>query len=783
MTAMFPEPFWLVSLLVKASALLAVAALAHMVLRNRASAATRHWVWTLSVVALLAMPALSVWMPEWSVEVPVRSAPNAASTGPETPDSNAASAPQDRTAEAVPHVPPARAAEAAPHVPAAASYLPDVSLGPLALGIYLLGVVLLLTRIVVQQVSARRIFAAAERVDDGQWRHLLEDCADRLEIDDRVRLYRSREQTMPMAFGLTRPAILIPDSAAEWSADRREAVLLHELAHVGRHDCLTQLLASVACALYWPHPAIWWAAKRLRVERELACDDRVIAAGTEPRDYAGHLLDIAYTLGAGRSPALAVSMARRGQLEGRMLAVLDAARNRAIPGIRARATGAIAATALLVPLSAIVTTAVPVDYEADTLTIVDAPTESSAAVIAKDAKPPKDAKVANENGALTNDAQESAPSGAGSWTIRASDKKPGYVYLEMREERSNSGTTVPVSALEGLSAAQLSGAEGPVRFALRRDAGTFTFDGHVRGGVGGGTYSYAPNQAFGGELSKRGVGRPTDKEQYEMAKHDIGLAFVDELKSQGYPTPTTELLVKAGHHGARLEYLREMGQMGYKVGTLEALIKMRDHGVSPDYVKGMNALGQKLTADQLVNARDHGVTPEFASELAALGYGSMPVEGLIRVRDHGVTPDFVKALSAAGYSKLSIDELVNTRDHGVNPEYIKAMADAGYNKLALAELVNARDHGVTPDYISGMKSLGFGSLALKQVVTARDHGVTPEYIKGLKDLGYQGMSLEEIIKLRDHGVTPDKVKRANERAGTKLPIDMIRQMADGGGLR
>ena len=100
------------------------------------------------------------------------------------------------------------------------------------------------------------------------------------------------------------------------------------------------MLAAAACAVYWFHPAAWWIARRLRIERELACDDRVIAAGTEARDYAGHLLEIAYSLGGHRAPALAVSMARRHQLEGRLLAALDAARNRTSPALRVRAAAA-----------------------------------------------------------------------------------------------------------------------------------------------------------------------------------------------------------------------------------------------------------------------------------------------------------------------------------------------------------------------------------------------------------------------------------------------------------
>jgi outer membrane protein assembly factor BamA len=120
---------------------------------------------------------------------------------------------------------------------------------------------------------------------------------------------------------------------------------------VARYDCLTQLAAALACAVYWIHPGVWWVARRLRVERELACDDRVLTAGTHPREYAGHLLELAYSLGGHRAPALAVHMARSRQLEGRLLAVLDTARNRATPALRSRLAGIAIMAALVVPLA------------------------------------------------------------------------------------------------------------------------------------------------------------------------------------------------------------------------------------------------------------------------------------------------------------------------------------------------------------------------------------------------------------------------------------------------
>jgi len=140
------------------------------------------------------------------------------------------------------------------------------------------------------------------------------------------------ESHSPQAGGLLRPTILLPRQWEDWSEDQRFQVLIHELAHVKRGDCRTQALAHLACVLYWFHPLVWYAAHRMRVERERACDDQVLQAGSAASSYADHLLEIASTIGRFGRPAFGeVMMAHRSQISGRLLAILDPDRRRGVP--------------------------------------------------------------------------------------------------------------------------------------------------------------------------------------------------------------------------------------------------------------------------------------------------------------------------------------------------------------------------------------------------------------------------------------------------------------------
>jgi len=147
-------------------------------------------------------------------------------------------------------------------------------------------------------------------------------------IASSVRLLQSNHSSLLVTWGWSRPRILLPAAARDWSDDRIRVVLAHELAHIARGDWGFQLAAEVLRILYWFNPLLWTACRRLRLESERACDDAVLARGTEAPDYATHLLALARSLHPGRRPGCRAGHGPPSSLEGRIRAMLNSTLNR-----------------------------------------------------------------------------------------------------------------------------------------------------------------------------------------------------------------------------------------------------------------------------------------------------------------------------------------------------------------------------------------------------------------------------------------------------------------------
>ncbi len=355
---------FLVVLVLKATLVLGGGAIVTRLLARR-SAALRHGVWTLAVAALLVLPGvqalapplatpLSLAIPRSSLASGPATSPSAiASRSPEVPHQSAPRETQ-RSAPSSSSSSIGVAPQAPPNVrPADTGFAFSWPVAAL-LG-WLLGAVVVLAYFAAGRITLARISAGAHRIDNSTWLSVATEVAERLGVRQPLRFLTSDSAVGPMTWGIRNPTVLLPAKAAAWPAEQQRSFLLHELAHVARRDCAIQDLAHLVCAFYWFHPGVWYAAHRLRVERERACDDIVLADGASAESYAEHLLEVVRSARTPRG-ALSVSgaaMAAPSQLETRVRALLDGSLDRRGIGRRRAVTGALFALALTMPLAAL----------------------------------------------------------------------------------------------------------------------------------------------------------------------------------------------------------------------------------------------------------------------------------------------------------------------------------------------------------------------------------------------------------------------------------------------
>jgi beta-lactamase regulating signal transducer with metallopeptidase domain len=143
-----------------------------------------------------------------------------------------------------------------------------------------------------------------------------------------VRLAVSEQVKVPAAIGFWKPAIMLPAwTLRELTPNELKPILIHELTHLKRRDDWTNLLQKTVRAIFFFHPAVWWIDARLSLEREMACDDTVLAITGNPRAYASCLIELLEKSCARQGWTMAQAAVHRAhELSLRIAKILDAKR-------------------------------------------------------------------------------------------------------------------------------------------------------------------------------------------------------------------------------------------------------------------------------------------------------------------------------------------------------------------------------------------------------------------------------------------------------------------------
>lgn len=295
----------------QSTVLIAVVAGLDRLLRRRAPAALRSALWLLVLVKLALPPSLALptGVGYW-LKRPAPPAPAPAAVGAPAVflESAGASLPPPALGTPPPRPAPRLRAEA------------WLLLGWAAGALVLAGVTL------VQWLRVRRL-ARGARPAAPELAARLECAARRLGLRRVVRLRLADSPHGPLVFGLFRPVILLPERlAAGLATDQLDDVLLHELAHVRRGDLWTGHAQALLQCLWWWHPLVWLAGRRLDRAREEAADEAVLAAlDREPPRYAETLVAVARLVTA--RPGLTLGflgiLERRSALRRRVERLLD----------------------------------------------------------------------------------------------------------------------------------------------------------------------------------------------------------------------------------------------------------------------------------------------------------------------------------------------------------------------------------------------------------------------------------------------------------------------------
>jgi beta-lactamase regulating signal transducer with metallopeptidase domain len=173
-----------------------------------------------------------------------------------------------------------------------------------------LGCLSVLSFLFAQTMRLRKRLGTSEIIEQGAIHERVHDLAQRLGLRSLPRVYRAPWALSPQSGGVLHRFVVLPEWSDTLNAAEQDILLAHELGHAKRRDGLVNWLQALAQALLWWNPLVWWLNARIRAEREVCCDDLVLAHRiTEGSTYSRMLVQVAERVSAPTSPLAVMAMA------------------------------------------------------------------------------------------------------------------------------------------------------------------------------------------------------------------------------------------------------------------------------------------------------------------------------------------------------------------------------------------------------------------------------------------------------------------------------------------
>lgn len=486
-----------------------------------------------------------------------------------------------------------------------------------------------------------------------------------LGIDRTIAYFESALVDAPAVIGWFRPIVLLPASALTGlSADQLDAIIVHELAHIQRLDCLVNMFQIAAETLLFYQPAVWWVSKVIRVERENCCDDIAVAICGDAGTYA-RALTLLETWRAAPSIMLA---ANGGSLKSRVTRLLGLDTIvRSVPR-----AGLAAVTVLCAAGVVLASTSFHYGLPAGSDNGSSATSTDSTFAIAE-LRPP------------------APPPSSSAWPEACRRPAPAPALLVATAGFKR----VPAAAARAEAEADLLTAEAQDTSQASATASSDTASSYIQG------------------LQAAGLKNISVDELIALKIQGVTPEYVREMRAAGLE-PSTGDLIAMKVEGVTPDYIRQVRQT-WPDATVREMIGMKVQGITPEYVRGVRQTWPQAGLHDIIGMKVQGITPDYVREVRQT-WPDAGIHDIIGMKVQGVNPSDKAEFERLGLGNLSVHEAIAFRVQNVTPDYVRSLESAGLGKLTPHEVISAKVQGISPEFIREVQAHGFKNLTLHQLI-------------------------------------------------------------------